>query len=185
MLPGTSVNCEWLFSAAKFILSATRKRTRSPTLFDAMLLLKVNSSYWNVYSVGQAIVQNKKGLVYGDINDTTSDVDVDAATRWGGGQQRQQQGKQQPRWLGKFYSILINLVLNNLGMMSITFSILCKCLKATSSSLPSSIVQTDLWWKGGHRLIVLLWYSTKTVWLCYCSVQYSIPAVTETPTGRK
>ena len=77
MLPGTSVNCERLFSAAKFILSDTRKRT-SPTLFEALLLLKVNSSYWNVYSVGQAIGRSKKGLVYGDINDTMGDVDVDA-----------------------------------------------------------------------------------------------------------
>ena len=77
MLPGTSVNCERLFSAAKFILSDTRKRT-SPTLFEALLLLKVNSSYWNVHSVGQAIGRSKEGLVYGDINDTMSDVDVDA-----------------------------------------------------------------------------------------------------------
>ena len=77
MLPGTSVNFERLFLAAKFILSNTRKRT-SPTLFEALLLLKVNSSYWNVYSVGQAIGRSKKGLVHGDINDTIGDVDVDA-----------------------------------------------------------------------------------------------------------
>jgi hypothetical protein len=70
MLPGTSVNCKQLFSAPKFILSNTRTQT-SPTLFEALLLLKVHSSYWNVYSVGQAIGQSKKGLVYGDINDTT------------------------------------------------------------------------------------------------------------------
>jgi hypothetical protein len=70
MLPGTSVNCEQLFSAPKFILSNTRKET-SPTLFEALLLLNVNSSYWNVYSVGQVIGQSKKGLVYGDINNTT------------------------------------------------------------------------------------------------------------------
>jgi hypothetical protein len=38
----------------------------------------VNSSYWNVHSVGQAIGRSKKGLVYGDINDTMGDVDVDA-----------------------------------------------------------------------------------------------------------
>ena len=42
------------------------------------MLLKVNSSYWNVHSVGQAIGRSKEGLVYGDINDTMSDVDVDA-----------------------------------------------------------------------------------------------------------
>jgi hypothetical protein len=62
MLPGTSVNCERLFSAAKFILSDTRKRT-TPSLFEALLLLKVNRGFWNVYSVGQAMGR------------TTSDVD--------------------------------------------------------------------------------------------------------------
>ena len=54
VLPGTSVNCERLFSAAKFILSDTRKRT-SPKLFEALLLLKVNKSYWNALSVGKAM----------------------------------------------------------------------------------------------------------------------------------
>jgi hypothetical protein len=62
MLPGTSVNCERLFSAAKFILSDTRKRT-TPNLFEALLLLKVNQGFWNVDSASQAIGQ------------TTSDVD--------------------------------------------------------------------------------------------------------------
>jgi hypothetical protein len=56
MLPGTSVNCKRLFSNAKFILSNTRKRT-TPSLFEALLLLKVNRSYWNVYSVGKAMGQ--------------------------------------------------------------------------------------------------------------------------------
>ena len=54
ILPGTSVNCERLFSIAKFILSDTRKRT-NPELFDALLLLKVNRDYWNMYSVGKAM----------------------------------------------------------------------------------------------------------------------------------
>ena len=54
VLPGTSVNCERLFSAAKFILSDTRKRT-SPKLFEALLLLKVNKCYWNAVSVGKAM----------------------------------------------------------------------------------------------------------------------------------
>ena len=53
-LPGTSVNCERLFSHAKFILSDTRKRT-SPNLFEALLLLKVNATYWNQYSVAEAM----------------------------------------------------------------------------------------------------------------------------------
>jgi hypothetical protein len=54
ILPGTSVGCERLFSSANFILSDTRKRT-SPQLFEAILLLKVNSSLWNAFSVGQAM----------------------------------------------------------------------------------------------------------------------------------
>jgi hypothetical protein len=41
MLPGTSVNCERMFSLAKHILTDTRKRTSAP-LFEALLLLKVN-----------------------------------------------------------------------------------------------------------------------------------------------
>jgi hypothetical protein len=51
-LPGTSVNCERLFSAAKSVLSDTRKRT-SPKLFEVLLLLKVNQNVWNIYSVGK------------------------------------------------------------------------------------------------------------------------------------
>lgn len=56
VLPGMSVNCERLFSAVKFILTDTRKRT-SPKLFEAsLLLLKVNRSYWNtLLAVGKAV----------------------------------------------------------------------------------------------------------------------------------
>ena len=53
IVPGTSVNCERRFSAAKFILSDTRKCT-SPKLFEA-LLLKINRIYWNTLSVGKAM----------------------------------------------------------------------------------------------------------------------------------
>jgi hypothetical protein len=67
-LPGTSVNCKRLFSAANFILSNTRKQT-SPTLFEALLLLKVNQNYWNVYSVGKAMVKTDEGDKI-DIEDT-------------------------------------------------------------------------------------------------------------------
>jgi hypothetical protein len=70
-LPGTSVNCERLFSAAKFILSDTRKRT-SPKLFEALLLLKVNRNYWNIYSVGKAM--GKMGE--GDDIDTEDTLDM-------------------------------------------------------------------------------------------------------------
>jgi len=67
MLPGTSVNCERLFSTAKFILSDTRKRT-SPKLFEALLLLKVNRSFWNTSSVARAMGRtvNKGGNAVAD-----------------------------------------------------------------------------------------------------------------------
>ncbi len=59
--------------------SATQGSGLAPRcLRPCCCLLKVNSSYWNVYSVGQAIGWSKKGLVYGDINNTKGDVDVDA-----------------------------------------------------------------------------------------------------------
>ena len=73
MLRGTSVNCKRLFSNAKFILSDTRKRT-TPSLFEALLLLKVNRSYWNVYLVGKAMGQTIHGVDdEGAANDEGSD----------------------------------------------------------------------------------------------------------------
>jgi hypothetical protein len=72
MLPGTSVNCERLFSLAKHILTDTRKRT-SPALFEALLLLKVNKRFWNEYSVGQAMgrsLRNGSDHEDDDDNDT-------------------------------------------------------------------------------------------------------------------
>ncbi len=62
VVPGTSVNCERLFSAAKFILSDTRKRT-SPKLFEALLLLKVNRNKWNSVAVGKAMGRTVDGNV--------------------------------------------------------------------------------------------------------------------------
>ncbi len=73
-LPGTSVNCECLFSAAKFRLSDTRKRT-SPKLFEARLPLKVNRNYWNVYSVGKAM--GKTGKSYEVDDEDTLDMQND------------------------------------------------------------------------------------------------------------
>jgi hypothetical protein len=58
MPPGTSVNCERLFSQAKFILSNTRKRT-NPLLFEALLSLKVNGSFWNVFPSGKPWVDQR------------------------------------------------------------------------------------------------------------------------------
>ena len=74
MLPGTSVDCERLFSAAKFILSDTWKRT-SPTLFEALLLLKVNSSYWNVVSVSQAMMRSRNTIDEDNSNDNVDEAD--------------------------------------------------------------------------------------------------------------
>ncbi len=62
VLPGTSVSCERLFSAAKFILSNTRKRT-SPKLFEALLLLKGNRNKWNSVAVGKAMGRTVNGNV--------------------------------------------------------------------------------------------------------------------------
>jgi NAD dependent epimerase/dehydratase family enzyme len=67
MLPGTSVNCERMFSLAKHILTNTRKRT-SASLFDALLLLKVNRQMWNEHSaVGRAMGRSA------DYNDNDDD----------------------------------------------------------------------------------------------------------------
>jgi hypothetical protein len=54
VLCGTSVECEQLFSVAKHILTDTRKST-SPAVFQAILLLKVNRMEWDVYTVGRAM----------------------------------------------------------------------------------------------------------------------------------
>ena len=54
VIPGTSVNCERLFSLAKHIMTDTRKIT-TPILFEALLLLKVNYDLWDAYSVGKAM----------------------------------------------------------------------------------------------------------------------------------
>jgi len=54
VLCGTSVQCERLFSVGKNILTDTRKST-SPAVFQAILLLKVNRIEWDVYTVGRAM----------------------------------------------------------------------------------------------------------------------------------
>ena len=59
VIPGTSVNCERLFSLAKNILTDTRKCT-SPVLFEALLFLKVNSNLWDAYSVGKAMGRTRE-----------------------------------------------------------------------------------------------------------------------------
>jgi hypothetical protein len=54
VIPGTSVNCERLFSLAKHIMTDTRK-SATPILFEALLFLKVNYDLWDAYSVGKAM----------------------------------------------------------------------------------------------------------------------------------
>ncbi len=54
ILAGTSVSCERLFSSAKHILTDTRKST-SPAVFEAILLLKVNRTEWDVHTMGRAM----------------------------------------------------------------------------------------------------------------------------------
>ncbi len=54
VLVGTSVSCERLFSAAKFILTDLRK-SMSLTMFEAILLLKANCCEWDVYAVARAL----------------------------------------------------------------------------------------------------------------------------------
>jgi hypothetical protein len=62
VLVGMSVSCERLFPAAKFILIDFRK-SMSPTMFEAILLLKVNRCKWDVYSVGRALGQTTGNMV--------------------------------------------------------------------------------------------------------------------------
>jgi hypothetical protein len=59
VIPGTSVNCERLFSLAKNILTDTRKCT-APVLFEALLFLKVNRHLWDAYSVGKAMGRSRE-----------------------------------------------------------------------------------------------------------------------------
>ena len=68
------MDCERLFGSAKFIFSDTKKRP-SPQLFKAILLLKVNSSLWNAFSVGQAI-----GMTANSNCDYDEDSDGESAT---------------------------------------------------------------------------------------------------------
>lgn len=73
VLPGTSVNCERLFSLAKHILSDTRKTT-SPQFFEALLFLKVNREMWNERDVGIAMGRSKsESVVLDPCTDDSSD----------------------------------------------------------------------------------------------------------------
>jgi hypothetical protein len=74
VLPGTSVNCERLFSLAKHILSDTRKKT-SPRLFEALLFLKVNRKLWDAYDVGIAMGRSSAAASQGDHSVGDSDGD--------------------------------------------------------------------------------------------------------------
>jgi len=75
VLAGTSVSCERLFSAAKFILTDLRKST-SPSVFEAILLLKVNRSEWDVHTVGKALgrTSGAPGFGFGPSSSTANGV---------------------------------------------------------------------------------------------------------------
>ena len=70
VVPGTSVNCERLFSLAKHILTDTRKNT-CPLLFEALLFLRVNRDLWNSYSVGKAMGRTREREDLGIAGDDT------------------------------------------------------------------------------------------------------------------
>ena len=70
MLPGTSVNCKRLFSLAKHILTNTRKQT-SASLFEALLLLKVNRKMWNEHSVSRAMGRSGEDCSDSDDNNNS------------------------------------------------------------------------------------------------------------------
>jgi hypothetical protein len=74
VIPGTSVNCERLFSVAKHILTDTRKNT-SPLLFEALMFLKLNRNLWNHHSVGKAMGRTKEAAEEGGHISTESIYD--------------------------------------------------------------------------------------------------------------
>ena len=79
ILAGTSVSCERLFSSAKHILTDTRKST-SPAVFEAILLLKVNRTEWDVHTMGRAMGRTTGAIINrscGASIDNTSSLNVD------------------------------------------------------------------------------------------------------------
>jgi hypothetical protein len=82
ILSGTSVSCERLFSVAKHILTDTRK-SASPAMFEALLLLKINRSEWNVQTMGRAMGQTTGTRFVASFDDiastciATGEVDTD------------------------------------------------------------------------------------------------------------
>ena len=88
VIPGTSVNCERLFSLAKHILTDTRKNT-SPILFEAMWFLKVNRSLCNAHSVGITMGRTQDQELLdrssaGSYNDGVNELDA-LDSVWGDG----------------------------------------------------------------------------------------------------
>ena len=64
ILSGTSVSCERLFSAAKFILTADTRKSMSPSVFESILLLKVNRTEWDALSLGRSM-RKTTGMSFG------------------------------------------------------------------------------------------------------------------------
>ena len=80
VIPGTSVNCERLFSLAKHILTDTRKNT-SPILFEALLFLKVNRSLWDAHSVGIAMGRTRDQELLSSTGGNSGVNELDALDR--------------------------------------------------------------------------------------------------------
>lgn len=81
IVAGTSVSCERLFSSAKHILTDTRKSTSPAVVFEAILLLQVNRSEWDVHTMGRAMGRTTGAIINrpggASIDDTASNLNVD------------------------------------------------------------------------------------------------------------
>ena len=61
LLTGTSVTMERVFSHCSCILT-NRRKSMSPTVFDAFVCLKVNRYYWSVDTVASYNVQDTRKI---------------------------------------------------------------------------------------------------------------------------
>ena len=79
IVAGTSVSCKQLISSAKHILTDTQK-SKSPAVFEAILLLKVNRTEWEVHTMGGAMGQTTGATINrscGASVDNTSSLNMD------------------------------------------------------------------------------------------------------------
>jgi hypothetical protein len=76
VITGTSVSLERSFSAAKHILTDTRKRT-APALFEALLFLKLNHGHWDARLVATAVDGLKEKARMQTIPAVVHELDLD------------------------------------------------------------------------------------------------------------